>query len=103
MHRSARPRRDRGGLPHEEERAADVSWERAGLTFTRNDGAERPSVWTAQSVPPVIPMGSRHRTAFFTSPTILFSSASVSSLSAQEVGHMAPWSMFASSLKPKVA
>ena len=43
------------------------------------------------------------RTAFFTSATIFFSSAADMSLSAQEVGHIAPWSMFASSRNPNVA
>src|SRR5207302_4308538 len=42
-------------------------------------------------------------TAFFTSAPILASSVAVSSLSAKEVGHMAPSSSFASSLKPNVA
>src|SRR5207342_327930 len=42
-------------------------------------------------------------TAFFTSATILASSVAVSSFSAKEVGHMAPSSRFASSLKPSVA
>src|SRR6266487_3120096 len=42
-------------------------------------------------------------TAFFTSATIFFSSAAVNSLSAKEVGHMAPSSRFALSLKPNVA
>src|SRR3972149_6643458 len=42
-------------------------------------------------------------TAFFTSALILASSVAVNSLSAKEVGHMAPSSRFASSLKPNVA
>ena len=42
-------------------------------------------------------------TAFFTSAAIFFSSAAVSSFSAKEVGHMAPSSRFALSLKPSVA
>src|SRR5207247_4459324 len=42
-------------------------------------------------------------TAFFTSAPILASSAAVSSFSAKEVGHMAPSSRFAWSLKPNVA
>ena len=42
-------------------------------------------------------------TAFFTSAPIFASSAAVSFISAQEVGHMLPSSSFASSLKPKVA
>src|SRR5918911_2566659 len=42
-------------------------------------------------------------TAFFTSATIRASSAAVSSFSAKAVGHMAPSSRFASSLKPSVA
>src|SRR3989304_446575 len=42
-------------------------------------------------------------TAFFTSAPILASSAAVNSFSAKEVGHMAPSSRFASSLKPNVA
>src|SRR5688572_7984034 len=42
-------------------------------------------------------------TAFFTSAAILASSAAVNSFSAKEVGHMAPSSRFASSLKPNVA
>jgi hypothetical protein len=42
-------------------------------------------------------------TAFFTSAPILASSAAVNSVSAKEVGHMAPSSRFASSLKPNVA
>ena len=41
--------------------------------------------------------------AFFTSAAIFFSSAAVNSFSANEVGHMAPSSRFASSLKPNVA
>ncbi len=42
-------------------------------------------------------------TACFTSATILASSASVNSLSAKAVGHMAPSSRFASCMKPNVA
>src|SRR5574341_2137510 len=42
-------------------------------------------------------------TAFFTSAPILASSAAVNSFSAKEVGHMAPSSRFALSLKPNVA
>ena len=42
-------------------------------------------------------------TARFTSATILASSAAVSSFSAKDVGHMAPSSRFALSLKPSVA
>ena len=42
-------------------------------------------------------------TAFFTSAAILASSAAVSSVSAKAVGHMAPSSRFALSLKPSVA
>jgi hypothetical protein len=42
-------------------------------------------------------------TAFFTSALILASSAAVKLFSAKEVGHMAPSSRFALSLKPKVA
>src|SRR5215212_10149088 len=42
-------------------------------------------------------------TAFFTSAPILASSAVVNSLSAKEVGHMAPSSRFALSLKLNVA
>jgi hypothetical protein len=42
-------------------------------------------------------------TAFFTRAPILFSSATVSSFSAKDVGHMAPSSRFALSLKPSVA
>jgi MFS family permease len=42
-------------------------------------------------------------TAFFTSVAIFFSSAAVRSFSAQEVGHIAPLSRFALSLKPNVA
>src|SRR5713226_1514400 len=42
-------------------------------------------------------------TAFFTSAPILASSAAVNSVSAKAVGHMAPSSRFAVSLKPSVA
>src|SRR5574341_230369 len=42
-------------------------------------------------------------TAFFTSTPILASSAAVNSFSAKAVGHMAPSSRFATSLKPNVA
>ena len=42
-------------------------------------------------------------TAFFTSLPIFASSAALNSFSAKEVGHMAPWSRFAVSLKPNVA
>src|SRR5512135_2494400 len=42
-------------------------------------------------------------TAFFTSAPILATSAVVNSFSAKEVGHMAPSSRFALSLKPNVA
>src|SRR4030042_2194312 len=42
-------------------------------------------------------------TAFFTSAPILASSAAVKSFNAKEVGHIAPSSRFASSLKPNVA
>src|SRR5262249_12462636 len=42
-------------------------------------------------------------TAFLTSAPILASSAAVHSFSAKAVGHMAPSSRFASSLKPSVA
>jgi hypothetical protein len=53
-------------------------------------------------------LGARHElgpqlTAFFTSAAILASSAAVSSVSAKAVGHMAPSSRFAASLKPNVA
>ena len=41
-------------------------------------------------------------TAFFTSSPIRFSSAAVSFVSANEVGHMVPSSIIASSLKPRV-
>jgi len=41
--------------------------------------------------------------ALLSSATIFFSSTSVRSVSANEVGHIAPWSRVASSLKPKVA
>src|SRR3989304_593454 len=41
-------------------------------------------------------------TALFTSAPILASAAAVNSVSAKEVGHMAPSSRFASSLKPNV-
>src|SRR3989442_13584184 len=41
-------------------------------------------------------------TAFFTSAPILASSAAVNSFSAKAVGHRAPSSRFASSLKPSV-
>ncbi len=41
--------------------------------------------------------------AFFTSAAIFFSSAAVSSVSAKEVGHIAPSSRFADSSKPNVA
>jgi hypothetical protein len=57
----------------------------------RGDG----SVGHARSVPQL--------TAFFTSEAIFFSSAAVSSFSAKEIGHMAPWSTFALSLKANVA
>jgi hypothetical protein len=40
--------------------------------------------------------------AFFTSAPIFFSSAAVNSFSAKAVGHMAPSSRFASSVKPNV-
>src|SRR3989344_1914406 len=42
-------------------------------------------------------------TAFFMRAAIFASSAAVNSLSAKEVGHMAPSSRFAVSLKPNVA
>jgi hypothetical protein len=42
-------------------------------------------------------------TAFLTSAAILFSSAAVGSVSAKEVGHIPPASMFAASSKPNVA
>src|SRR5947209_11174170 len=42
-------------------------------------------------------------TAFFTSAAILASSAAVNPFSAKPVGHMAPSSRFALSLKPNVA
>ena len=42
-------------------------------------------------------------TAFFTSALILASAVAVNSFSAKEVGHRAPSSRFASSLKPNVA
>src|SRR5262245_11409874 len=42
-------------------------------------------------------------TAFFTSALIVASSAAVNSFSAKDVGHMAPSSRFAVSLKPIVA
>jgi hypothetical protein len=42
-------------------------------------------------------------TAFLTSAPILASSAAVNSVSAKEVGHMAPSSRFAVALKPNVA
>src|SRR6266508_1179144 len=46
--------------------------------------------------------GSPQLIAFFTSATIRFSSAAVSSLSAKAVGHMLPSSRFAASWKPNV-
>ena len=42
-------------------------------------------------------------TAFVTSAAIFFSSAAVSEVSANEVGHMVPSSILAASLKPRVA
>ena len=45
----------------------------------------------------------RQLTAFFTSARILSSTAAVNSFSAKEVGHRAPSSSLASSLKPSVA
>src|SRR5215471_3760572 len=42
-------------------------------------------------------------TAFFTSAPILASSAAVNSVRAKAIGHMAPSSRFAESLKPNVA
>src|SRR5215212_4619200 len=45
----------------------------------------------------------RQLTAFLTSAAILASSVAVNSFSAKEVGHMAPSSRFALSLKPNVA
>ena len=42
-------------------------------------------------------------TAFFTSAAIFASSAAVNFVSAKAVGHMAPLSRFAASLKPNVA
>jgi hypothetical protein len=45
----------------------------------------------------------RQLTAFFTSALILASSVAVNCLSAKDVGHMAPSSSFAVSLKPSVA
>ena len=47
--------------------------------------------------------GEPHPTAFFTSAPIRASSAAVSSFSANAVGHIAPSSRFALSLKPNVA
>jgi len=41
-------------------------------------------------------------TAFFTSPTIRFSAAGVSSITANEVGNSSPSSIFASGWKPNV-
>ena len=51
---------------------------------------------------PVAGLGSQ-LTAFFTSAPILASPAAVNSVRAKEVGHMAPSSRFALSLKPSVA
>src|SRR3954471_2234868 len=45
----------------------------------------------------------RQATAVFTRSAILVSTSAVNSLSANEVGHMAPASRFALSLKPSVA
>src|SRR5258708_2487561 len=59
-----------------------------------------------QAVPPRAGPGvelSPQLTAFFTSAPILASSAAVNFVSAKAVGHMAPSSRFASSLKPNVA
>src|SRR6266511_3768106 len=47
--------------------------------------------------------GRRQLTAFFTSAPILAASAVVNSFRAKDVGHMAPSSRFALSLKPTVA
>src|SRR3954471_17028237 len=55
------------------------------------------------SRPGTEPRLSPQLTAFFTSAPISFSSAAVSPFSAKEVGHMAPSSRFALSLKPSVA
>src|SRR5438067_7559911 len=52
---------------------------------------------------PASPASGPQLTAFFTSAPILASSAAVSSVSAKAVGHMAPSSRFAWSLKPNVA
>src|SRR5438067_6831651 len=52
---------------------------------------------------PASPASGPQLTAFFTSAPILASSAAVSSFNAKEVGHMAPSSRFALSLKPNVA
>src|SRR5438105_10520962 len=52
---------------------------------------------------PASPASGPQLTAFFTSAPILASSAAVSSFSAKEVGHIAPSSRFALSLKPNVA
>src|SRR4051812_3789774 len=49
------------------------------------------------------PRVSPQLTAFFTSATIVASSAGVNSSSAKATGHRAPSSRFAVSLKPKVA
>ena len=48
-------------------------------------------------------VGELQRTAFFTSALIFASSFGVSSVTANEVGHMTPSSMFAASSKPSVA
>src|SRR5207245_11121361 len=42
-------------------------------------------------------------TAYFTSVLIIAASVGVNSFNAKAVGHMSPWSRFASSLKPNVA
>src|SRR6266487_2470926 len=68
--------------------------------------SNRTGVWSTDTTP-----SRRHGslrlspqlTAFFTSAPILASSAVVNSFSAKEVGHMAPSSRFALSLKPNVA
>jgi hypothetical protein len=61
---------------------------------------EEPQVSASQTLERA---ASAQLTAFFTSAPIFASSAAVNSFSAKEVGHMAPLSRFASSLKPNVA
>jgi hypothetical protein len=112
-----RPGRPRRRLAIRRERPAASAWRFFHLAFPHLGCAHifnralQPHVCEVrfargQAVPPRAGLGVERRpqlTALFTSAPILASSAALNSVSAKAVGHMAPSSRCAASLKPSVA